>query len=131
MDRPELHEPDDRDAAKLAARGDIAGIEPFVFVPFDSFLYAVDILGYSCMSVATLFAARVFTGSGLHRAIRLLLTANGLLLPFIALQMFFHSLIWPAALWAVTFPASTWALAIFFRRGIASPAASAFATSST
>jgi len=88
----------------------------FLFAPFDSFLYAVDILGYSFMSVATLFAARVFTGSGLHRVIRLFLTANGLLLPFLALQMYFHPLIWVASLWAVTFPGSTWALAIFFRR---------------
>ncbi len=102
--------------APRIARGQIEGIEAFLFVPFDSFLYAVDILGYSFMSVATLFAAMVFTGSGLQRVVRLFLTANGLLLPFIALQMYFHPLIWVAALWAVTFPGSTWALAILFRR---------------
>jgi len=102
--------------APRLARGQIEGIEVFLFVPFDSFLYAVDILGYSFMSVATLFASRVFTGSGLNRVIRLFLTANGLLLPFLALQMYFHPLIWVASLWAVTFPGSTWALAIFFRR---------------
>jgi hypothetical protein len=39
------------------ARGQVEGIEVFLFVPFDSFLYAVDILGYSFMSLATLFAA--------------------------------------------------------------------------
>jgi len=77
----------------------------------------VDILGYSFMSVSTLFAARVFTGSGLHRVVRLFLTLNGLLLPFIALQIYFHPLIWIAALWGITFPASTWALAVLFRRG--------------
>jgi hypothetical protein len=97
--------------------GDTRGIEPFLFVPFDSFLYAVDILGYSFMSVATLFAARVFTGDGLHRVVRWFLTANGLLLPFLAFQMYYHPLIWIAALWAVTFPGSTWALAVLFRRG--------------
>ncbi|HKR60148.1 MAG TPA: hypothetical protein VJS64_10480 [Pyrinomonadaceae bacterium] len=102
--------------APRVARGQIEGIEVFLFVPFDSFLYAVDILGYSFMSVATLFAAMVFTGSGLHRVARCFLTANGLLLPFIALQMYFHPLIWVAALWAVTFPGSTWTLAILFRR---------------
>ena len=96
------------------ARG--AGIEPFLFVPFDSFFYAVDILGYSFMSIATLFAAMVFTGRGLERVVRWFLIANGLMLPFIALQMYFHSLIWVAALWAVTFPGSTWALAVLFRR---------------
>lgn len=102
--------------APRVAHGQIEGIEAFLFVPFDSFLYAVDILGYSFMSVATLFAAQVFTGSGLHRVVRLFLITNGLLLPFIALQMYFHSLIWVAALWAVTFPGSTWTLAILFRR---------------
>ena len=107
--------------APRVARGQIEGIEVFLFVPFDSFLYAVDILGYSFMSVATLFAAKVFTGSGLHRVVRLFLTANGLLLPFIALQMYFHPLIWVAALWAVTFPGSTWTLAILFRRAATTP----------
>ena len=98
------------------AEGRIAGIEAFLFVPFDSFLYAVDILGYSFMSVATLFAAQVFTGKGIERVARFWLMANGLLLPFLALQMYFHPLIWIASLWAITFPASTWALAILFRR---------------
>lgn len=102
--------------APRLAQGRVEGIEEFLFVPFDSFLYAVDILGYSFMSVATLFAARVFAGSGLQRVVRLFLTANGLLLPFLALQMYFHPLIWVASLWAVTFPGSTWALAVLFRR---------------
>ena len=98
------------------ARGQIQGIEPFVFVPFDSYLYAVDILGYSFMSIATLFAAPVFTGGGIERTARWFLTANGLLLPFIALQMYFHPLIWIAALWGVTFPGATCTLAVVFRR---------------
>ncbi len=96
--------------------GRTQGIEPFQFVVFDSFLYSVDILGYSFMSLATLFAARIFTGGGLERTIRWFLTANGLLLPFIALQMYYHPLIWIATLWAVTFPGSTWLLAVLFRR---------------
>jgi hypothetical protein len=52
------------------------------------------------------------------------LSANGLLLPFIALQMYVHWLIWIAALWAVTFPGATWSLAILFRRLNARSAAS-------
>jgi hypothetical protein len=100
---------------RLAA-GRTAGMEQFLFVPFDSFLYSVDILGYSFMSVATLFAAMVFTGKGIERVARRFLIANGLLLPFIALQMYWHWMIWIAALWAVTFPGSTWSLAILFRR---------------
>jgi hypothetical protein len=96
--------------------GRTAGMEQFIFVPFDSFLYSVDILGYSFMSVATLFAAMVFTGKGIERIARWFLLATGLLLPFIALQMYWRWLIWIAALWAVTFPGSTWSLAIIFRR---------------
>lgn len=102
--------------APRLAQGRTEGIEPFLFVPFDSFLYAVDILGYTFMSVATLFAAQVFTGRGLERVARFFLIANGLLIPFLALQLYFHSLIWIASLWAVTFPASTVVLALLFRR---------------
>jgi hypothetical protein len=102
--------------APRLATGRMAGLEPFRFVPFDSFLYAVDILGYSFMSVATLFAAPVFMGAGLQRVVRVFLTANGLLLPFLALQMYWHPLIWFASLWAVTFPAATWALAVLVHR---------------
>jgi len=50
------------------------GIEMLRFVPFDSFLYAVDMLGHSFMSVAALLAARVFTGPGLPRVARRFLT---------------------------------------------------------
>ena len=96
--------------------GRTEGIEAFLFTPFDSFLYSVDILGYTFMSISTLFAARVFTGNGLERVVRYFLTANGLLIPFLALQIYFHPLIWIASLWAVTFPGSTWSLAILFRR---------------
>lgn len=99
------------------ARGDTQGIEPFLFIPFDSFLYAVDILGYSFMSLATLFAARVFAGDGRQRVARWFLTANGLLLPFLVFQMYAHSLIWIAALWAVTFPGATWTIALLLRSG--------------
>jgi hypothetical protein len=91
-------------------------MEAFLFTPFDSFLYAVDILGYSFMSLATLFAARVLAEDGLELIARRFLLANGLLLPFIALQMYVHWLLWIAALWAVTFPGATWSLALLFRR---------------
>jgi len=102
-------------APRLTA-GRTEGLEPFLFTPFDSFLYAVDILGYSFMSVATLFAAMALPARGPSRVAHMFLFANGLLMPFIALQMYVHSLIWIAALWAVTFPGATGALALFFRR---------------
>lgn len=91
-------------------------VQPFLFVPFDSFLYSVDILGYSFMSLATLFGAFVFTGDGLERTVRWFMTANGLILPFLALQIYYNPLIWIAALWAITFPGSTIGLALLFGR---------------
>jgi hypothetical protein len=108
--------------APRLASGQTEGIEAFLFTPFDSFLYAVDILGYTFMSLATLFAANVFMGKGLERVVRAFLFANGLLIPFIALQMYLHGLIWIAALWAVTFPGSTGSLAILFHRARTTPA---------
>jgi hypothetical protein len=97
-------------------RGDIESIRFLLFIPFDSFLYSVDILGYSFMSVSTLFAAFVFTGGGLERTVRRFLIANGLILPFLALQNYYHPLIWGGALWAITFPGSTISLAILFTK---------------
>ena len=111
-------------APRLAA-GRTAGMEPFLFTPFDSFLYAVDMLGYSFMSVATLFAGVALTGGGTERIARRFLIANGLLVPFLALQMYWHPLIWIASLWAVTFPGATWSVALVFRRAaVAAPAGS-------
>jgi hypothetical protein len=111
--------------APRIAEGRTEGIEVFLFEPFDSFLYSVDLLGYSFMSVATLFAARVFSGGGLEGRARLFLTANGLLLPFLVGQLYFPALIWPASLWAVTFPGATWTLALIFRRVRTGPAVAA------
>jgi hypothetical protein len=88
---------------RLAA-GDVAGIEPFLFVPYRSFLFAVDLLGYSLMSLSTLFAAFALPAGTGARAARGALVANGALIPFLALQMYWPWLIWGGALWAVTFP---------------------------
>jgi hypothetical protein len=97
-------------------RGEIESVRPFLFTPFDSFIYSVDVLGYSFMSLSTLFAAFVFGGTGLPKIARRFMIANGLLIPFLALQIFYHSLIWPASLWSVTFPGATISLAMLFRR---------------
>ncbi len=95
--------------------GEVESIRPFLFTPFDSFIYSVDVLGYSFMSLSTLFAALVFNGTGLERTARRFLIANGLLIPFLALQIYYHPLIWIASLWAITFPGATITLAIIFK----------------
>lgn len=111
----------------VAGRTD--GMEAFLFVPFDSFLYAVDILGYSFMSAATLCAAMAFEGRGLEAVARAWLIATGWVMPFLLFQMAWHPLIWIASAWAVTFPASTWTLARLFRQAeVAAPDAVVVAT---
>ncbi|HPQ45493.1 MAG TPA: hypothetical protein PKZ42_14845 [Syntrophales bacterium] len=98
-------------------RGEVTdSVKPFLFNVFNSFIYSVDLLGYSFMSLSTLFAAFVFMGPGLEKTVRCFLIANGLILPFIALQTFYHPLIWGGSLWAVTFPGATISLAVLFRR---------------
>lgn len=96
-------------------RGEIESIRPFLFTPFDSFTYSVDVLGYSFMSLSTLFGAFAFSGSGRERTARRFMIANGMLIPFIALQIYYHPLIWVAALWAITFPGATISLTKLFR----------------
>jgi hypothetical protein len=98
------------------ARGEADDIRLLIFEPFDSFLYAVDMLGYSLMSLSTLFAAAVFTGAGIERWVRWALVANGCLIPFLALQMYYPPLIWGGSLWAITFPTAAGLLAIHFGR---------------
>lgn len=98
-------------------RGEISdSIRPFLFNVFNSFTYSVDLLGYCFMSLSTLFTAFVFSGTGLEKAVRWFLIANGLILPFIALQTFYHPLIWAATTWAVTLPGAAIALTLLFKR---------------
>lgn len=110
--------------APRMATGDMAEIEFLRFVPYRSFLFAVDLLGYSFMSVATLLASFALPRQPFSGVARVLLLANGLLLPFVGLQMYFPQLIWIAALWGVTFPAASAAVCMmFFQSGRASKGA--------
>ncbi len=95
--------------------GDIAIL---LFTPFDSFLYSVDLLGYSFMSLATLFSGLGLMGSERTRVASWFLIANGLLLPFLLFQIYVNALIYIAALWAVTFPGAAISLAVIFCRKI-------------
>lgn len=81
-----------------------------------AFLTAVDLLGYTLMSLSTLFAAPVFARHGLAGWLRAALIANGLLAPFLILQLAYPSLIYVGALWLITFPAAMIILAVLFAR---------------
>lgn len=99
---------------RLAA-GDTGGIELLLFVPYESFLFAIDLLGYSLMSLATLFAALGLPDIPQSQPAKRAMVANGAILPALALQMFLPWLIWFGALWAITFPLAMALLARMFR----------------
>jgi hypothetical protein len=87
----------------------------FITLKMETFIYGLDVLGYSLMSLATLFAAPVFVGGRLERWVRWSLIANGLLTPALLLQQNFPTFA-IAALWAITFPIATALLAVLFKR---------------
>ena len=82
-----------------------------------SFIYGLDALGYSLMSIATLFAALVFVRGGIERWTHWALIANGLLTtPSLLLQQNFPIAFDVGPLWIITFPLSTALLAMLFKR---------------
>lgn len=101
----------------LGLRGDAERVTLFACCGQYQPMTAIDLLGYTLMSLSTLFAGLVFRGSGLRRAACLPLLANGLLAPFLILQLAFLGLIVVGALWLVTFPLSMLFVALVFRRG--------------
>ena len=78
------------------------------------FTTGVDLLGYTMMSLSTLFAGFIFAPAGPHRWTRRWLIANGLLAPFLLGQLVWAALIYVGALWLVTFPVSMIGLARAF-----------------
>lgn len=96
-------------------RGEADKVALLIF-EWGSFMFAVDIIGYSFMNLATLFAAPVFSGKRLERWIHWILIANGLQAPTNA-GMILIPFLWNiAALWVITFPLSTVLLAVLFRQ---------------
>lgn len=102
-------------APRLAA-GSMEGIELLRFVPYQSFLFAIDLWGYSLMCASALFAGLALDPGRANRFARIALLATGALVPALALQMQVPQLIWIGALWAVTYPAAALALWGYFRR---------------
>lgn len=101
-------------APRLAA-GDMAAIELLRFVPYQSFLFAIDLWGYSLMCASALFAGLALGQTREARPARLFLLLTGLLFPALALQMQMPWLIWVGAIWAISYPAAALALARWFR----------------
>ncbi len=75
------------------------------------FMTALDLLGYTWMSLSTLFAGLATTGH-----VRRWMIANGVLAPFLIAQLAWPQLIVVGALWLITFPAAMAGLAIMLAR---------------
>lgn len=92
------------------ASGTLQGFEILGCCGFRQPFTAIDLLGYTYMSLATLLLVPTFGG-----LLRWALLLNGLLAVPVFLQLFWPSLIWAAAPWLVTFPVAMLLLARQFR----------------
>jgi len=86
--------------------GDSASVELLRYVP-KSFLTGIDALGYTSMSLATLFAAPVFFGSKLKKWIRIFFIANGIISPIILSTQVYPLMAYAGATWILTMPLSS------------------------
>jgi hypothetical protein len=99
-------------------------VAPFRFLTDGSFMQVLDGAGYFFMSLSTLFAAPVFSGTRLENLTRRAFITNGVLSVPILLSyspLVIPAFIYPvflglAALWIFTTPLSTFLAALCFRR---------------
>jgi hypothetical protein len=71
---------------------------------------AIDLLGYTLMSVSMGVLAMALASDPGARRLRLWLWINAALAPALLGQLYWPSLIWIGALWLVTFPVAMWLL---------------------
>lgn len=97
------------------AQGGLQEYEVLRYVP-RSFMTGIDALGYAAMSLATLFAAPVFSGDPLRLWIRRLFVLNGVLAPIILSTQVYPSMAYAGAPWLLAVPGSSLLLTFFFRQ---------------
>ncbi|MCL5070223.1 MAG: hypothetical protein M1308_04915 [Actinobacteria bacterium] len=98
-------------------RGEIEAVELLKYVP-KSFMTGIDALGYTAMSLSTLFAAFVFGKSKLETWIKRLFIANGVIAPIILLTQIYPMIAYAGALWIITMPLSSLLVMVLFRKTI-------------
>lgn len=98
-------------------RGEATRVSLLAFKP-ESVMYVLDGLGYTFMSLATLFSSQVLSGKGLESWVRGVMVWNGLLaLPIFVVYVHFHPVLLAfGAMWMLTVPGSMMLLALYFRR---------------
>lgn len=85
------------------------------YVP-KSFLSGIDALGYTTMSLATLFAFPVFSKTGTEPWVRWAFLANGVIAPIILLTLLYPLIAYMGASWIITLPASSILVTRLFKR---------------
>lgn len=90
--------------------GDLTGM--LAFEP-RSFMLSFNGLAYGLMSASAFFPAFAFPGHG-QRFVRRAMWAHGAMGPIVIAAIFWPRMTYVGALWIVTFPAMTFALAGFF-----------------
>lgn len=86
--------------------GDIASVEILRYAP-KSFMTGIDALGYTSMSLATLFAAPVFFGTKLKKWIRIFFISNGIISPIILSTQMYPLMAYAGSTWILTMPLSS------------------------
>jgi hypothetical protein len=98
--------------------GTIQNVTPFLFIPSNSFLFGLDVLGYGIMNLATLFLAFTFNNTKIEKSIKIFLFINGILFPSNFLTAVFPQALYFDFPWIITFPLSMILLTIYFRKKI-------------
>ena len=99
--------------ALFAGQGQSVAV--LLFTPH-SFMQSANGLAYGLMSAAALLASQSFARLSEARFVRWSMVAHGAIAPFIVGALFWPDLVAIGALWMVTFPVMTVALALQFRR---------------
>jgi hypothetical protein len=82
----------------------------------ESFLSGIDALGYTTMSLATLFTFPVFKKSGLEKWLRITFLAHGVMAPVILLTQIYPMVAYLGALWILTLPTCSVLITILFKK---------------
>jgi hypothetical protein len=95
-------------------RGEVDKVEILRYIP-KSFMTGIDALGYTCMSLSTLFASKAFSKLGTENRIRIVFFTNGVIAPIILLTQIYPNMAYAGAIWIVTMPLSSFLVALHFK----------------
>jgi hypothetical protein len=101
----------------MQLKGEINETHPLIFEG-ESFMVAVDCIGYGFMSISTFFASFAFANNTNQRWLYRGMLLHGVLAPFIIGSFFIPSLLAVGALWMITFPIAMINAGKFFNQGL-------------